>query len=178
MMKLHATVPKALKRVAWNLKYGILKYPQLSAPEDTLRYLRGRLCQSSSVLELGCGRGSLLRGLRNKGWNGHYCGVDISKRALEDAQKVTDQRSSWVVSDMESFGSPFQWDAIVMVESVYYIHMRELPTFLNRLHGLLSRSGFMLVRIHDFEEHADYVDLMCSLFPHTKRVDQTLLCLL
>jgi len=62
------------------LKYGITGYPQTTAPADIVDYLTKHLRPEDSVLDLGCGRGSLLRGLRSKGWTGKFCGVEIDSR--------------------------------------------------------------------------------------------------
>jgi SAM-dependent methyltransferase len=70
MTRLHATLPTVMKKYAWNLKYGLIGYPRFVAPDDIVQYTVARLRESSSVLDLGCGRGSLLRALRNKGWRG------------------------------------------------------------------------------------------------------------
>jgi predicted TPR repeat methyltransferase len=174
MSRFHAFLPVAAKRFAWNVKYGLLKYPVWTAAEDGLRQLRARLSESTSVLELGCGRGSMLRALREGGWTGHYCGVDISKRAISAAHRLADQRSSWIVSDFETFSSPFTWDAIVMIESIYYVNLRALPGVLGRVTGMLNESGFLLVRLHDLEEHREYVDAIYRLFPRTEKVSDHL----
>jgi hypothetical protein len=39
---------------------------------------------------------------------GFYCGVGISTQAMNDGHKSADQRSSWIVSGIESFRSPFK----------------------------------------------------------------------
>lgn len=165
LRKLHASLPSAVKRMAWNLKYSVLGYPQWPPPADTMRYLCERANSLSSILELGCGRGALLRGLREAGWTGHYCGVDISRKALDEALKKTDQRSTWVASDIESFTSPFKWDAIVLVESIYYVRRPNLQSVLCGLRGMLGDSGIILIRIHDLIEHREYVTGLYSVFP-------------
>ena len=170
MSRLHAVLPTVAKRVVWNLKYGLLKYPTLAAPEDAVYHLCNSLPERTSVLELGCGRGSLLRGLREAGWSGNYCGVDISNRAIAEARKPVDQRSAWVVSDIESFRSPFRWDAIVMIESIYYINLRDLPAVLGRIMEMLSNRGILLIRLHDIEKHRDYIETAERLFPQMEKV--------
>ena len=175
-MKLHALLPSATKRAVWNLKYWLLGYPHWPAPEGTIEYLCRRLCNRSAVLELGCGRGNLLSGMRAAGWKGQYCGVDISGQAIGEAQRMFDQRSSWVVSCIEKFDSSFLWDAIVLIESVYYVNLHELPDVLKRLQKLLYPSGFILVRVHDFNSHREYVDTIRLLFPDVELIDGSLLC--
>lgn len=175
MDRLRASLPTIAKKYVWNLKYGFLGYPQFVAPEDVLRYLSTRLSPISTVLDLGCGRGSLLRALREKGWVGNYCGVDISKSPIDDARKLGDQRSSWVVSDFESFRSPFRWDVIAAVESIYYLKIQEFPLFLERTVQLLNPEGTFMIRIHDREKHREYVDELFRLYPKAES-DENLFC--
>jgi cyclopropane fatty-acyl-phospholipid synthase-like methyltransferase len=176
MDRLHAVLPTIAKKYVWNLKYGLLGYPQFVAPEDVLRYLSLRLSASSTVLDLGCGRGSLLRALRENGWVGNYCGVDISKPPIDDARKIGDQRSSWVVSDFESFRSPYRWDFIAAVESIYYVKIHDLPMFLDRTVRLLKPAGTLVVRIHDRGRHKEYVEALLRLYPQIES-HQSLFCI-
>jgi cyclopropane fatty-acyl-phospholipid synthase-like methyltransferase len=134
------------------------------------------MSESASILELGCGRGSLLHGLRKTGWAGSYCGVDMSKQAIHDARKCADQRSSWIISNFESFRSPFMWDIIAMIESIYYVKLREIPIFLNGVMGMLTESGVVLIRFHDFNKHQKYVEAVQGFYTDTKRVSPNLLC--
>lgn len=177
MDRLHAALPTAAKKYVWNMKYGLLGYPQFVAPDDVIHYLSARSSENASVLDLGCGRGSLLRALRATGWMGNYCGVDISKRAVSDARKFADQRSAWTVSDFESFRSPFKWDTIVMVESICYVRLGELPAFLARMIGMLDREGAIVFRLHDLEKHREYVEAVLGLYPNTEKVDEKLFCI-
>jgi len=90
------------------MKYKLLGFLQWVAPHDTIQHLASRLSDKTCVFELGCRRGSLLHGLREVSWMGFYCGVGISTQAMNDGHKSADQRSSWIVSGIESFRSPFK----------------------------------------------------------------------
>jgi predicted TPR repeat methyltransferase len=174
MGRLRASLPTVVKKYMWELKYGLLGYPQFIAPGDFVQFLSTRLSAISSVLDLGCGRGSLLRALRSAEWSGNYCGVDISRRAVDEARGILDQRSSWVASDFESFRSPFHWDLIAMVESLYYVKLSELPSFLERMMEMLSENGILVFRVHEFEKHREYVEGAMRLYPHLERVGENL----
>jgi predicted TPR repeat methyltransferase len=175
-----STLPRkwlmAGKKYVWDAKYGLLGYPHFVAPQDVLALLSSRLQEIGSVLDLGCGRGSLLRALREKGWAGSYCGIDISKRAIDDARKSGDHRSTWVVSDLESFQSPFRWDIVIMVESLYYVRLEELPALLSKVLEMLSPEGKLVFRLHDLAKHRDYVEAVLRLYPRTEQVGQNLFC--
>jgi len=177
MSGLRASLPPVVKKYGWELKYGLFGYPHFVAPEDLLQFLSARLPAISSVLDLGCGRGSLLLALRSAEWAGNYCGVDISKRAIDDARGIPDQRSSWVVSDFESFRSSFHWDLIIMVESLYYVKLGELPSFLGRMMAMLNENGCLLFRLHEFEKHRVYIEAAMRVHPNLDRVGQNLYCI-
>jgi hypothetical protein len=105
---------------------------------------------------------------------GPTAGVDISKEAITDARKISDQRSAWAVSAFESFCSPFRWDAIAMVESIYYIKVIDLPLFLSHAMEMLNEQGIFLFRLHDLDKHRQYVETVQRLYPHTQKVDLNL----
>lgn len=177
MNRLHSALPASVKTCVWNIKYGFLGYPHFVAPSDVLRYLAKRLTESESVLDLGCGRGSLLRALRATGWAGSYCGVDISRQAIKAARQCNDQRSSWAVSTFESFSSPFRWDVVALVETLCYVKQDDLPSFLRRITGMLAPRGTLLVRLHELSKHQGYIDEMYRLYPSTAKVEDGLFCL-
>lgn len=176
MNTLRSVLPVAVKKVMWDLKYGALGYSMSLAPADAVAELLRNLHDATSILELGCGTGSLLTALRNAGWEGHYCGVDISPRAIKSAQKRSDQKSSWVVSDIETFRSPFRWDAVVLIESIYYINMRELPGVLGRIMASLQEYGILLVRLHDTHRHHEYVAEVQRILPTVEKRSDKVFC--
>ena len=171
---LRSSLPSAAKKIVWNIKYGLLGYGHLEAPTNAIQYVRDNVDDASAILELGCGWGSMLRALRKTGCMSYYCGVDIAGRAIEVARGHGDQRSAWVVSDIESFRSPFRWKAILLIESVYYIHIQQLPSVLSRLRDMLVDDGFILVRIHDTAQHQEYVRALERLAPGGCKIDSTL----
>jgi predicted TPR repeat methyltransferase len=80
------------------------------------------------------------------------------------------------VSEVESFRSPFRWDIVTMIESIYYIRIDRLASFLSGVMGLLTESGRFVYRIHDVQKHRMYVDTISQLYPHTERVSENLFC--
>ena len=176
MDRLRAALPISIKRCVWNLKYGVLGYPKFTAPDDVVQHVVQKVTNSASILELGCGRGCLLSALRREGWMGSYCGVDISQRAIHDARAMLDQRSSWIASDFESFSSPFKWDVIAMIESICYLKLTDVPAFLDRAFGMLTDSGIIVIRLHDFDKYSKYIEIIEGLFAASKRVSPNVLC--
>jgi cyclopropane fatty-acyl-phospholipid synthase-like methyltransferase len=177
MTQLRASLHPFAKKFLWNLKYGILGYPRLMAPGDVLRYFSMQRIANGSLLDLGCGRGSLIQELRKAGWMGCYCGVDISKEAINDARKTADQRCSWVVSDIESFRSSLKWDTIVMVESIYYVRLELIPTLLERLLEMLEEQGALLIRLHDARKFSNYWEMIRQTCPQVEKISDSLSCI-
>ncbi|MEQ1353857.1 MAG: class I SAM-dependent methyltransferase [Candidatus Acidiferrum sp.] len=174
-MDFRANLPVFAKKWVWNLKYGAGKYAMESAPTDAISQL-SPLPVKARILELGCGGGSLLRGLRGAGWPGHYRGVDISQKAIHEAEQFKEKGDcSWLVSDIESFDSDEKWDAIAMIESVYYVKIDKVPEVLRRLAGMLMPGGYLLLRIHDFSKHSKYIEAIDSLGWNVERQENLLL---
>ena len=169
-----ALLPGFIRRIAWNIKYVLFDYGFTSAPRSTIDYLCSNLPEDASILELGCGGGALLRGLRESGCKCHYCGVDISKRALALAQSYGDQRTALIQSDIESFCSPFRWNAILLIESIYYLDIHRMPELFSRLETMLDDCGFILVRVHDVERHHAHMEALRRIAPNGEMVDPTL----
>jgi 2-polyprenyl-3-methyl-5-hydroxy-6-metoxy-1,4-benzoquinol methylase len=174
-MDLRANLPVFAKKLIWELKYGVGKYSMESAPTDAVSQLSS-LPGRARILELGCGGGSLLRGLRQAGWLGHYCGVDISQRAIHKAEQFQNQGDcSWRVSDIESFDSHEKWDAIAMIESVYYVSIGKVTEVLRHISRMLNPDGYLLLRIHDFSKHHKYIEAIERLGLNVKRKNALLL---
>jgi SAM-dependent methyltransferase len=114
---------------------------------------------SSGVVEV-----PFLKGLRRAGWQGQYCGVDISAAAIRVASDIeTGPNSSWIVSDIESFDSHLKWDVIALIESVYYIKIKKVVEVLNCAMRILNPGGYVLLRIHDSSKHHQYIDAIHRL---------------
>lgn len=101
-------------------------------------------------MDLGCGAGHLLAGLRKAGWIGHYIGVDISPRAIRAAQQMCDSNSEWIVSPIESFPERHV-DFLCFVESLYYSD--DVPATLGRA----KCADRVFVRIYHRDRHQDVI---------------------
>lgn len=167
-MNLRANAPTFVKKLIWEIKYGFRDYAMPVAPGDVVSQL-SRLPNHARILELGCGGGSLLKALRQTGWQGHYCGSDISEAAIRGASKIEKNgNSSWVVSDIESFDSDLKWDVIALVESIYYVKVEKVGQILTRAVGMLNADGYLLLRVHDFAKHHEYIDVIRGLGSHVE----------
>ena len=82
-----------------------------------------------------------------------------------------------MVSDFESFRSPFHWDLIAMVDSIYYLELGELPAFLGRTMGMLNQSGDLLLRLQDLGKHREHAEAASGLYPRMEKVEKNLFCI-
>jgi hypothetical protein len=99
----------------------------------------------------------------------------IFRRAPSAKQvSVAIKKSSWIVSDIESFRSPFQWDAIVVVESIYYSQLTALSRVLRRISSMRPPDGSLVVRVHDTEKHREYINELYRVLPTTRKIGDRL----
>jgi len=164
-LRLHSDLPIPVKRLIWEVKYGLLNYGFSAAPKSLIDLLCKSLPRESALLDLGCGSASLLPALRATGWAGQYCGVDISTSAISKNKKMGDAKSSWIVSDIESFETPLSWDAVVMLESAYYVKLENLAAVLRRLSSQVKKGGFFVFRFHDTVKYQEYISQIRIVFP-------------
>ncbi len=50
-----------------------------------------------------------------------------------------------------------------MIESVYYLKLSKVPMVLTRAMGVLNAGGYLLLRIHDFSKHREYITAIRGL---------------
>lgn len=81
--------------------------------------IRNRYPQGS-ILDLGCGEGILQEYLGRSGY-GAYLGVDFSDVAIANAQKLADEKTRFVVGDLDRLSVQGQWDVIIYNETLYYL---------------------------------------------------------
>jgi hypothetical protein len=89
-MNLRANVPIFLKKLIWELKYGVQNRAPCSIPEDVVAHL-SRLPNDARILELGCGRGSLFKGLRQAG------GTDIIAVSISRQPRGSSRTSNLLI---------------------------------------------------------------------------------
>ncbi|XWX01031.1 hypothetical protein V2A60_009056 [Cordyceps javanica] len=78
----------------------------LPPPDPSSSATRGLSFETTSILDLGCGNGSILFSLRARGWRGPLTGVDYSAHSIRLAKQVAASRN--LLSDI-SFA---EWDLL------------------------------------------------------------------
>jgi 2-polyprenyl-3-methyl-5-hydroxy-6-metoxy-1,4-benzoquinol methylase len=108
------------------------------------------------ILEVGCGPGLLMRRLRKIGY-ANYCGVDQSKKAIEQAKVDENETTRFEVADAETFQPVARYDVIVFNEMMFYL-TKPRETFL-RYAEHLRPGGLLIISMY----RADNIWRMWSL---------------
>jgi len=109
---------------------------------------RADLQEGQSILELGCGWGSLSLWMAE-----HYRSAQITavsnshsqRRYIESAAERKLTNLSVITADMNDFDTPERFDRVVSVEM--FEHMRNWPSLFRRIHGWLHPGGRFFLHI-------------------------------
>lgn len=154
-MSARSSAPVWLKRLVWNIKHA---HTSGECPRSFVELVAARVGNDGSILDIGCGSGSLLVALRKRGWRGRYFGLDISDRAVQAVNALSDSNAEALVSQIEGFSlPPSKVDAICFVESLYYVRAARVIEVLQRCRGCLNAEGGIYIRMWDVREHEAYV---------------------
>ncbi len=161
MSRLRSYLPNAVKRIVWNVKHRATPIDANSCPKDILDQM-GRLSPDGRLLDFGCGAGNLRQALRQRGWRGHYTGVDVSEQALKIAKSAGDQSAEWHECAIEKFATQGRkFDLICFCESIYYVRISQIPGLLRSCREAMATSNSrIVVRICDPVRHNEYVQLL------------------
>lgn len=93
------------------------------------------------LLELGCGRGELLLGARDQGWD--VLGVDMTASWAGEAADLPVELAS--VEQAQSLDQPDTYDAILLAAILE--HLYDPALCLRRVHAALSRGGLVFIDV-------------------------------
>jgi SAM-dependent methyltransferase len=96
---------------------------------------------AQSVLDIGCGTGTLLREARESGHVGKLCGLDPAAAMLAHARRRTD--IEWVCGELTSVNRASEFDLIVMTGHTFqiFIEDREIRAALAAMRRALKEDG-------------------------------------
>jgi tRNA (uracil-5-)-methyltransferase TRM9 len=128
-------------------------YQTLAAPfsasrgrvQPGVRRVLDGLASEASILDLGCGNGSVAEALAAQGHAGKYVGLDFSEELLKVAwQKAEGLKATFIKADLAGdwpLGEG-QFDLVCMFAALHHIPGRERRfELLQRVHGLLLPGG-------------------------------------
>ncbi|MFC8830981.1 class I SAM-dependent methyltransferase [Streptomyces sp. NPDC057137] len=102
-----------------------------------------RIGSARSVLDVGCGTGSLLRLARRAGHQGRLCGLDPGVGMLEQARRRPELDIEWILGDLESTSWEREFDFVVMTGHAFQVLLGddELRAALAAVRVALSDGG-------------------------------------
>lgn len=108
---------------------------------------REGLKSSSSVLEIGCGIGSLSRLLIEHLSEGFFAGTDIAPQTIELLKKVYPDRAKcdFVLTDMSDFSYSKKFDFIVFPDVLEHIPIEAHPNIFKSLKPLMHVNTIILI---------------------------------
>jgi SAM-dependent methyltransferase len=94
-----------------------------------------------SVLDVGCGTGTLLRLAREAGHTGRLCGLDPGEGMLGEARRRPDVE--WVLGDLASVAWDHEFDLVVMTGHAFQVFLDDngLRTALAAIRAALTGNG-------------------------------------
>jgi cyclopropane fatty-acyl-phospholipid synthase-like methyltransferase len=107
------------------------------------------MTNESSVLEIGCGIGTLTSLLVKKA--GSLLAVDISPSSIEIAKKNLGHHSniSFLVSDMSNFDTSKKYDFIVLPDVLEHIPVEQHSALFKTFKSILAENGKICIHIPD-----------------------------
>ncbi len=116
---------------------------------ETLKELE-KLKSGDQLLDLGCGNGRLLTGIKN---NVEYIGIDFSKTLLKNARHIHPERK-FIYGDITKSkvwkGLP-KFDAIFCIAVLHHISERKKQLYvLNKSRSILKNGGVLNISVWNF----------------------------
>ncbi len=96
------------------------------------------------VLDAGCGDGRFCYELRDE--KVKVVGVDFSKRAIRFA-KAFNPNVEFFVQDLKDLNLPYEFDYIVLIETLEHIIPENIPATLERLSNTLKKDGRLIITV-------------------------------
>jgi SAM-dependent methyltransferase len=143
--------PAVPSREMWESQYERGQWTRLNDLSEqahngvVLSYI-AHLRPEGSVLEIGCGEGTLLPRLKQIGFRS-YTGIDISEVAIAKTKQFGDNKTTFVVGDAEAYKPADAFDVIVLNESIYYFV--EPVNTLQRYADYLTAGGLFVISLFD-----------------------------
>ena len=108
---------------------------------DDYDFYLSRIFTAQSVLDVGCGTGSLLREAREAGHSGRLCGIDPAIGMLDRARTRSD--IEWVLGELQSANWMAEFDLIVMTGHTFQaiVSDEDLREFLAAVRRVLAPGG-------------------------------------
>lgn len=119
----------------------LTRKPQTYAP-----YILPYLKPSTSLLDIGCGPGSMTSGFASFCPEGRVVGIDIDKASIESARTMFGSTASFEVANVHNL--PFADDSFDVVNCHQFLqHIDDVPAALKEMHRVMKAGGVMGARV-------------------------------
>ena len=154
------------RRRRWNRQYAAGEWSWLARPGELARYgvvsmYALELKPGGKVLDVGCGEGLLRDRLHPRAFS-EYVGVDFEEPIRRAAPRI-DDRTRFVVADMNFFVADAAFDTIVFNESLYLF--RDVAGALLRYESFLAPGGILVVSMHGGAKTDEIWRLLTDRYP-------------
>jgi SAM-dependent methyltransferase len=142
------------RETRWNKEYAkggwewLDTLPELAHHSILAGYFT-KLKPNGRVLDVGCGEGLFHERLTGRAY-ARYVGTDFAE-AIKRAEHRNDEKTAFVVADMNDYTTTEQFDAIVFNESIYYIW--DIADGLAHYERFLAPDGIFLISMHGKERN-------------------------
>jgi SAM-dependent methyltransferase len=96
-------------------------YDAMNPGRDDYDFYRPLVMAAQSVLDVGCGTGSMLHEARDAGHRGRLCGLDPAPGMLAQARRRDD--AEWVLGDLASVAWDAEFELVVMTGHAFQVFL-------------------------------------------------------
>lgn len=116
-------------------------YDRMNRGRDDFDFYMPMIMVAASVLDVGCGTGSLLHEARDAGHAGRLCGLDPAPGMLAQARRRTDVE--WILGDLTSVDWKGKFEFIVMTGHAFQVFLadEDVRAALTAIRAALTGDG-------------------------------------
>lgn len=146
----------------WNYQYNLGRWEGLGDLHELGRFsvivgYAQFLKPYGKILEIGAGEGYLQQRFDKTKYSLYYS-TDVSDVAIANAKKYEDEKTKYLVADMNTYVPDQKFDIIIVNEAIYYGH--SVDEVLTRFNPFLEEDGIFIVSINGDERNAAWHKMM------------------
>jgi 2-polyprenyl-3-methyl-5-hydroxy-6-metoxy-1,4-benzoquinol methylase len=146
----------------WNYQYNLGRWEGLGDIHELARFsvivgYAQHLKPNGKMLEIGAGEGYLQQRFDKTKYSLYYS-TDVSDVAIANAKKYEDEKTKYLVADMNTYVPDQKFDVIIINEAIYY--GVTVDKVLTRFNPYLEDGGIFIVSINGDERNAEWHKMM------------------